>query len=40
MEVVTPPSGVDVKAVGAGHSFTPVAVTDGVLVSLDHLSGT
>lgn len=28
-----------VKAVGAGHSFTGVAVTDGVLVSLDNLSG-
>lgn len=28
-----------VKAVGAGHSFTPVAVTDGVLVNLDNLSG-
>ncbi|HIW92307.1 MAG TPA: FAD-binding protein [Candidatus Corynebacterium avicola] len=31
--------GSTVKAVGAGHSFTPVAVTDGVLVNLDHLSG-
>lgn len=28
-----------VKAVGAGHSFSDVAVTDGVLVSLDNLSG-
>ena len=31
--------GLRVKAVGAGHSFTPVAATDGVLVNLDHLSG-
>lgn len=31
--------GLRVKAVGAGHSFTPLAVTDGVLVNLDHLSG-
>lgn len=31
--------GLRVKAVGAGHSFTPVAVTDGILVNLDHLSG-
>jgi L-gulonolactone oxidase len=28
-----------VKAVGSGHSFTSVAVTDGVLVRLDHLTG-
>lgn len=28
-----------VKAVGAGHSFTPVAATDGTLVNLDNLSG-
>ena len=28
-----------VKCVGAGHSFTPAAATDGVLVSLDHLTG-
>lgn len=28
-----------VKAVGAGHSFTGVAVTDGTLVSLDRMSG-
>ncbi|MEE2033452.1 D-arabinono-1,4-lactone oxidase [Rhodococcus chondri] len=27
------------KAVGAGHSFTGVAVTDGTLVSLDRISG-
>ncbi|MGP9725071.1 D-arabinono-1,4-lactone oxidase [Corynebacterium sp. AOP40-9SA-29] len=31
--------GLRVKAVGAGHSFTPVAVTVGILVNLDHLSG-
>lgn len=31
--------GLTVKAVGAGHSFTPVAVTDGVLLRLDRLSG-
>lgn len=28
-----------VKAVGSGHSFTGVAVTDGILVSLDALTG-
>lgn len=28
-----------VRVVGAGHSFTPVAATDGHLVSLDDLSG-
>jgi L-gulonolactone oxidase len=28
-----------VKPVGAGHSFTDMAVTDGVLVNLDHLAG-
>ncbi|MGC0363038.1 FAD/FMN-containing dehydrogenase [Rhodococcus sp. 27YEA15] len=28
-----------VKAVGAGHSFTAVAATDGVMISLDNLSG-
>lgn len=28
-----------VKAVGASHSFTDIAGTDGVMVSLDHLSG-
>ena len=28
-----------VRAVGAGHSFTPIAATDGVLVRLDALSG-
>lgn len=28
-----------VKAVGAGHSFTAVAQTDGTLVNLDNLSG-
>lgn len=31
--------GLRVKAVGAGHSFTGVAVTDGVLVSLDNICG-
>lgn len=31
--------GLRVKAIGAGHSFTPVAATDGVLISLDNLSG-
>ncbi|MGO4341990.1 D-arabinono-1,4-lactone oxidase [Pedococcus sp. 2YAF34] len=31
--------GVRVKAVGSGHSFTPVATTDGVQVRLDHLVG-
>ena len=31
--------GLAVKAVGAGHSFTPVAATDGVQVRLDRLSG-
>lgn len=28
-----------VKAVGSGHSFTPIAVTDGVQVQLDRLTG-
>lgn len=28
-----------IKAIGSGHSFTPIAVTDGVLVRLDRLSG-
>ena len=32
-------NGLTVKAVGSGHSFTPVAVTDGVLVQLDRLRG-
>jgi FAD/FMN-containing dehydrogenase len=32
-------SGQHVKAVGAGHSFTPIAVTDGVLLHLDHIAG-
>ncbi|QCQ90360.1 D-arabinono-1,4-lactone oxidase [Rhodococcus sp. SGAir0479] len=31
--------GLHVKAVGAGHSFTGAAVTDGVLVSLDNIAG-
>ncbi len=30
--------GLAVKPVGSGHSFSPVAVTDGVQVRLDHLS--
>lgn len=32
-------SGTRVRAVGAGHSFTPVAVTDGVQLRLDALDG-
>ena len=32
-------NGLRVKAVGAGHSFTPIAVTDGVLISLDRMAG-
>lgn len=32
-------SGTRVKCVGAGHSFTPAAATDGVLVTLDDLTG-
>ncbi|MFP3713335.1 D-arabinono-1,4-lactone oxidase [Puerhibacterium sp. TATVAM-FAB25] len=31
--------GLRVRAVGAGHSFTPAAVTDGLLVDLQHLRG-
>lgn len=31
-------AGLKVKPVGTGHSFAPVAVTDGVLIRLDHLS--
>lgn len=30
--------GLPVRAVGAGHSFTPAAVTDGVLLNLDRLA--
>ncbi|HEU5427382.1 MAG TPA: D-arabinono-1,4-lactone oxidase [Actinocrinis sp.] len=30
--------GLAVKPVGSGHSFTPVAVTDGVLIRLDNLT--
>ncbi|MGO3815300.1 MAG: FAD-binding protein, partial [Cellulosimicrobium funkei] len=30
--------GLPVRAVGAGHSFTPAAVTDGLLLDLDRLS--
>jgi FAD/FMN-containing dehydrogenase len=29
----------DVRVVGSGHSFTPLAATDGVLFCLDHLRG-
>lgn len=32
-------SGHAVRAVGSGHSFSPVAATDGVLVDLRHLTG-
>lgn len=32
-------SGMPLRVVGAGHSFSPVAATDGHLVSLDALSG-
>ncbi|MDK8843326.1 FAD-binding protein [Corynebacterium striatum] len=28
-----------VRTVGAGHSFTPVAASDGVMMNLDYLSG-
>ncbi|HJC30002.1 MAG TPA: FAD-binding protein [Candidatus Dietzia intestinipullorum] len=31
--------GATVKCVGAGHSFSPAAATDGVLLSLDDLTG-
>ena len=31
--------GMRVKAVGSGHSFTPIAVTDGLLLGLDRLAG-
>ncbi|MFF0815474.1 D-arabinono-1,4-lactone oxidase [Rhodococcus sp. NPDC003318] len=31
--------GLHVKCIGAGHSFTSVAVTDGVMISLDNLRG-
>ncbi len=31
--------GLQVRPVGAGHSFTAAAVTDGVLLRLDHLAG-
>lgn len=31
-------AGHKVKPVGSGHSFSPAAVTDGVLIRLDHLS--
>lgn len=32
-------AGMRVKAVGSGHSFTPIAVTDGIHVTLDRLTG-
>nr|WP_245162081.1 D-arabinono-1,4-lactone oxidase [Brevibacterium marinum] len=32
-------SGQRVRAVGAGHSFTPVAAGDEVMINLDHFSG-
>lgn len=32
-------AGQRVRAVGAGHSFTPVAAGDDVMINLDHLSG-
>lgn len=32
-------TGQRVKAVGAGHSFSAVAQTEGILLNLDHLSG-
>src|SRR5579875_136169 len=32
-------SGHHVKPIGAGHSFTPIGVTDGVQLRLDRLSG-
>ncbi len=31
--------GVCMRAVGAGHSFTPLVATDGILVSLDRFAG-
>lgn len=31
-------AGTRVKAVGAGHSFTAAAMTDGILMSLDHVA--
>jgi FAD-linked oxidoreductase len=31
--------GCDMRVVGAGHSFTPLAWTDGVLISLDRYTG-
>lgn len=32
-------AGQRVRAVGAGHSFTPIAAGDDVMINLDHLSG-
>lgn len=31
-------AGLPVKAVGAGHSFTPIAATDGILLRLDRMA--
>jgi FAD/FMN-containing dehydrogenase len=31
--------GLPIRVVGAGHSFTPICVTDGVQISLDRMSG-
>lgn len=35
----TAAAGTRIRAAGAGHSFTPVAVTDGILLDLEHLTG-
>ena len=35
--IVRGAGGLKVKAVGAGHSFTPIAATDGVLLRLDRM---
>lgn len=32
-------NGKKIRVIGAGHSFTPLAVTNGILLSLQHLSG-
>ena len=32
-------TGKNLRVIGAGHSFTPLAVTNGILLSLHHLSG-
>ena len=31
--------GLPIRVVGAGHSFSPICLTDGVLISLDRMSG-